>query len=380
LPAALAVLPVRGYTGPPRRMAEQLAAMGLSRCEGGTVARVLRAAGHSPGDYSSKPVIALTPELPGLEAMVRILLHLVRVMRRNEAGIVEDLDTEFVHDFRVAVRRTRSALSQIKKVLPPREVGPFREEFAWLGAQSNRLRDLDVYLLNRPRYQAMLPESLRGGLDDMFRSFARQRRRQLRRVTKVLSGDRYERLVKSWEEFLEAAGTGRGEPQSSSDSAPGADAAVPVGDLAVRLIGKQHRRVLRLGRRITADSLDEELHRLRIQGKKLRYLLEFFVALFPPRQITGWIKQLKVLQDNLGDFNDLAIQQANLESYLERRASGKASSSPQEVAAVGGLVSLLRERRRKVRKEFARTFAGFDRAETRDSFARLRAGAAEPES
>jgi CHAD domain-containing protein len=147
-----------------------------------------------------------------------------------------------------------------------------------------------------------------------------------------------------------------------------------VGDLAPRLIAKQHRRLLRKGRKISADSPDKDLHRLRIEGKKLRYLLEFFAGLFPRRRITGLIKQLKKLQDNLGAFNDLAIQQASLESYLESRAE----PSPREAAAVGGLVSLLRERRRDVRRDFERAFAGFDAAETRESFARLRPKPAKP--
>ena len=42
----------------------------------------------------------------------------LQTLRINEDGVRKDLDSEFLHDFRVAVRRTRSALSQIKGVFP----------------------------------------------------------------------------------------------------------------------------------------------------------------------------------------------------------------------------------------------------------------------
>ena len=61
-----------------------------------------------------------------------VLLHLLSAMRANEEGTLRDLDTEFLHDFRVAVRRTRSALSQIKDVLPAEIEERYRAEFGWL--------------------------------------------------------------------------------------------------------------------------------------------------------------------------------------------------------------------------------------------------------
>ena len=39
-------------------------------------------------------------------------------MRDNLPGLLDDVDTEFLHDFRVAVRRTRSTLKLGRPVLP----------------------------------------------------------------------------------------------------------------------------------------------------------------------------------------------------------------------------------------------------------------------
>ena len=88
-------------------------------------------------------------------------------MRANEAGVRAALDTEFLHDYRVAVRRTRSALSQLKGVFDPSRLAPFRKEFAWLGEVTGPLRDLDVYLLTLPDYRSELPVASRHDLDPL---------------------------------------------------------------------------------------------------------------------------------------------------------------------------------------------------------------------
>ena len=65
----------------------------------------------------------------------------------NESGVRSALDTEFLHDFRVAVRRTRSLLGQIKHVFPADAVEHFSTEFSWLGRQTGAPRDMDVLVL-----------------------------------------------------------------------------------------------------------------------------------------------------------------------------------------------------------------------------------------
>ena len=53
----------------------------------------------------------MSPAIHASEACRRILAHLAQIIRLNEDGIRKDIDTEFLHDFRVAVRRARSLLT-----------------------------------------------------------------------------------------------------------------------------------------------------------------------------------------------------------------------------------------------------------------------------
>ena len=66
------------------------------------------------------------------------------------------------------------------------------------------------------------------------------------------------------------------------------------------------------GRAITDGSPPEEYHELRKTCKKLRYLVEFFRSLFPRREMGRVITALKLLQDNLGEYQDLYVQSTDI--------------------------------------------------------------------
>ena len=308
----------------------------------------LRAMGRAPGDYSSKFAIQLDPDLTARQAAVTIYRLLLETMLVNEEGIIRDLDSEFLHDFRVAIRRTRSGLGQMKKVLPADITATMKEEFAYLGRITGPVRDLDVYLLYERDYRARLPEMLQDGLGTFFADLAGQRKVEQKKLVRALRSPRYRQIVTSWDEYLR-----------SDDPTPSADADVPVIDLARRIIRRRYKRIVKDGRAIGDDSPDEHLHRLRIQGKKLRYSLEFFRSLFPDDEVGVVIRQLKRLQNNLGEFNDLSVQQEMLARSLRGLRPGSRRNMELS-AAIGGLLTNLFHEQQRVRKRFARTFARFD--------------------
>ena len=79
---------------------------------------------------------------------------------------------------------------------------------------------------------------------------------------------------------------------------------------------------------------------------------------------------LKGLQDNLGEFNDLSVQQAMLQAALDDRPARR-KSALQEAASLGGLVAALNARQQQVRGEFSAAFAAFTRPRVTRRFARL---------
>ena len=67
-----------------------------------------------------------------------------------DPGMLDDVDTEFLHDFRVAVRRTRSTLKLGRPALPQGVADRWEPALKWLGGLTTPVRDLDVYELDLP--------------------------------------------------------------------------------------------------------------------------------------------------------------------------------------------------------------------------------------
>lgn len=354
------VAPVRGYTEEFSDIVEKLEKTGLDRAQGNIFSIALAASGASAGEYSSKPVFTLESDMPSSEALRIIYRGLLRIMKENEQGVVKDIDTEFLHDFRVAVRRTRSALTLTKEIFPAQTVERFKTDFRALGWKSNELRDLDIYLQRRERYTEMLPPALRPGLGLLFDMITRERKEALRVFTDELTSHSYRRLIESWGEFL------------NSPEEDGGDAE-PVIVLAKTRIRKRYKKAVKLGKSIDESSSDRELHTLRIECKKLRYYLEFFESLFPADEMKEVIGHLKRLQDNLGDYNDMHVQQERLKGYISK-LDPAAEEGRDGIAAAGGLISELYLKQREIRSEFHGRFEEFSGGEMKSLFDNLFSG------
>ncbi len=360
----IAIEPVRGYEEDARRIAQYLSGLGLARAEDDILKISLESTGRAPGDYSSKINVTLEPDMAASDAVRKILLSLLDTIKMNVEGIVEDIDIEFLHDFRVAVRRTRSVLTLIKGVFPEKIQTRYKRDFAALGKKTNRLRDLDIYLLKKDQYAGMLPEELRPGLERLFAALQKERRQAHSEFVKYIDTASYRNVLESWEKFLN-------DPHK--DDLPAENAGMPVLELADKHIRKRYKKVLKLGRKINDDSPESDLHTLRIECKKLRYFLEFFESLFPEKEIKQVIKQLKGLQDNLGDYNDLHVQQESLKSYISGLHSGT-ESEKEIIASAGGLISQLYRRHEEIRSEFNKKFDEFSNKETGALFEKLFSG------
>ena len=99
---------------------------------------------------------------------------------------------------------------------------------------------------------------------------------------------------------------------------------------------------------------------MRIACKKLRYLLEFFRSVFEPQRVAPLVRSLKGLQDYLGEFNDLTVQQRELRA-MAAEMHGRGVGSTNTVLAMGGLIGRLEQRQADLKRrllEAVRSFVG----------------------
>lgn len=303
--------------------------------------------GRRPGDYSSKPQIALRPDQRSDEVLRAILESLRTTVAANVDGVIDDTDVEFLHDLRVACRRARSALSQIKGVLPRPDSENLAGELGWLGEATGACRDLDVYLLEMDGYRRQL-ETAAHEIDDFEKLLRRERAKALRRVRSALRSKRFHRLMEVWSLLSEADGEVSDAPK----------AARPIGDIAGKKILKAYRKMVKRGARLSDPPPAEDLHRLRIDAKKLRYLLEFFGGLYSKKTLTRLVKELKQFQDILGGSNDMAVQQRHLAAFAETLMA-EGSTRAGTVFAMGRLADTMVERQAEYANTFAERFQVF---------------------
>lgn len=313
--------------------------------------------GRRPKDYAAKLNINLAPDMRADVASKYIYSHLLKIIKANEQGVIADTDSEFLHDFRVAIRKTRSGLSQLKGVLPSLVNARFSEFFSWLGQVTGPTRDLDVYLLNFEGYKNSLPISIRDDLNPLHDFLIAKQQKAQRDLAKMLNSEKYLGTLFAWEQFLK---------EESCQYSVETHAKLTIKQLADLRLWKIYRRVVQEGDAITDYSKPEALHELRKSCKKLRYLMEFFESLYPKKAIKRLLSHLKALQEVLGAFQDHQVQEAQLRQFSEEMLA--ANVPVNTFLAMGVLIQHLDKERENIREGFKAAFMVFREPENHKLF------------
>jgi CHAD domain-containing protein len=318
------------------------------------------AAGIDLTGFKGSPTVPLDRKEPARQAFRRVLANLAATIDANWQGTVDDVDPEFLHDLRVAVRRTRSVLAQGKGVLPPAVRDSYREGFGWLGAATGPARDLDVYVIEWDGYVAPLGPEGSGRLAPVLAHISGRRRAEHVALARVLRSARYRKLMTGWQGWLQGGETG--------DEGGGTGPA--IGKVAAGRTARAQAQLLERGRSIGPETPAEVLHELRKDAKKLRYLLECFGSLYAPGPRKAFVQRLKALQDNLGEHQDAEVHASQLRDFATE-LHGKPGVGPDTLVAMGRLTEHLEQRRQSARDEFAQRFSAYDTKQTARTFTEL---------
>jgi CHAD domain-containing protein len=343
--------PVRGYDDELEQVKAALAGqLGLTAAEQPLADEAVRAAGREPQGISSKISVELQFGERTDVAAARVLRRLLDVIEANTDGTVRDIDSEFLHDYRVSVRRTRSVQRELKGAFAPEALAHFRAEFRWLQQVTGDSRDLDVYVVDFDVMRSLVPDSMRSDLDPLLEVLRGRRLAARRQMISELRSPRVATLLEGWGAFLDEL--------PSLDEIDRPDAARPIGEVAGARIVKVYGRMVKMGSAIDESSPAEDYHELRKRGKELRYLLELFGGpLYPEEVVKPMVKALKALQDVLGRHQDREVQVAMLSSLRDELVSVRGGVAA--LMATGALVARLREDELAARHEFAARFAAF---------------------
>jgi CHAD domain-containing protein len=364
LPPRLTIAEVRGYLGQARRATRLIVAVpGIAPAGTLLVTDALRAVGRRPGDYSNKVDASISADMPVGAAAAAILLRLLDTIEANVDGTLKDIDTEFLHDLRVSVRRSRSALKLFGDALglAEEELAFFAAEFKWVGDLTTPTRDLDVHLLDFEETARGLAAAKPDDLEP-FRVYLEQRRRkEFRALARGLRSARFTGLAGQWRARLDSIQQGNAVPAGVSRGRSGQDHEVAGGTaglLAAERTRVAFAKVARRGAAITADTPAEALHDLRKRCKELRYALEFFAPLYDAADYAKVVGDLKRLQDCLGEFQDTEVQIGEIRVLAAAMLAAREAPAG-TLLAMGEVTAGLAARQRTARADFERRFTAF---------------------
>lgn len=275
----------------------------------------------------------LTQQIPA------VLQHQYQRMRALETGVIRGYDSEFLHQYRIAIRRSRAIAESVCEIHADTDLRRAVKTLKKHAQATSQLRDLHVCLadLNRWQFEEDIQAALTSsGASSYFSNLADLEHHAL---TRRLTGKKYRKDMDDWLRVI----TSRHFEKI-------------IRKLTTEDIRKAlHKRIQQynaLTRELTRQAADDDYHRLRKLLKRIRYLAELDKPAF-----RGMLRQLKHRQQRFGDFQDLHVQ-------IEMLTAFRASIAPEpdmlvSVAGLNNLIAGLASEKASVRNEIL-TLGGID--------------------
>jgi len=294
---------VRGYDRITRQMRAALDAQADLSTADDPVVFAARAKGSEPGLDRSPAPLRLDRAGRSVDALAAVLGHQLDTLVACEDGARRQLDPEQLHDFRIAIRRTRSVVRLARPHLSDDLAKVWESEWEWLATITSTPRDLDVLVDEITVARAHLPTESKPGLDEL-EELVRARRGVAQSVlTAALDGDRYGTLKRGWR-------VGIGD-LAAAHSDPGTTSAI-----AADLVARATRQLVRRAEAVTVDTPIDAIHDVRKRTKRLRYALDLFESVLDRRATKASQRATKRLQDDLGAFQDNVVYHARMTELL----------------------------------------------------------------
>jgi CHAD domain-containing protein len=219
------------------------------------------------------------------------------------AALRAEEDIEYVHQLRVAARRALAAVKVLKDLLPARPARRLRKKLKRIRRAAGEARELDVLIAclkakanqdvetDRCVVQHLieLRQAAQSPLSEIHARLSERFQRQARDLVRQVA---WRRQNASEPTFAEAA------------------------RIRLRPLMKKF-----FAASPSPTSTPEDLHRLRIAGKRLRYALEIFAGALPKPFRAGLYRELTEVLDRLGEINDHAVARRRFETSSQMAPS-----------------------------------------------------------
>ncbi len=310
-----------------------------------------------------RSVIGIMPDDSLAEAGRKVWQFHFALMLSHEQGTIRGQDAEELHDMRVATRRMRTAFDVFAPAFDPKTMKHYLKSLRTAGRVLGEVRDLDVIYQHASNYQGDEKDGNHPGLDPLLAAWSKIIDKKRQKMVQHLQSDEYQKFKLDFNLFLHNTQT------ISHDYGMGG-ASSHLRDVVPVLVYGRYAAV-KAYENILATASVEQLHALRIEFKKFRYVLEYF------REILGdhighAITELKQLQDHLGDLHDTDVACQLVLKFLERWAEDQLTApiaerkNPEPIVTY---LAFLHSERYRLMSSFPELWRKFNRAEFRQAIA-----------
>jgi CHAD domain-containing protein len=228
----------------------------------------------------------------------KVWLFNFALMLCHEEGTLQGLNNEELHDMRVATRRMRTAFDVFGPAFEPRIMKRFLKGLRSIGRVLGEVRDMDVILEHGLSYQAKMDSENRPDLQPLISAWKHSVDKKRSKMTGHLTSDEYHSFKENFNLFLQA-------PEHTRSAVENKVMNPQLRDIVPVLIYGRYAAVRAYETSVPTASV-AQLHTLRIEFKKFRYVLEYFREILG-ENISTAINEIKHIQDHLGVLHDTDV-------------------------------------------------------------------------
>lgn len=242
---------------------------------------------------------AIISSAPPLQAFHALALQGQKCWQANLHGALSSSDPEFVHQFRVALRRLNTLLKVFKPALPADFHAAWSESLKKLAGITGEIRDLEVMreaiLLpmrhpdSSPDHQALIERAL-----------------QACDKAKETAEPAFDRLLNGLPLLTFVRDLNRLPLDASRQK---------TDRFAEKRLARMHLKAVNRLVAVVKNPTPENAHHFRIALKHLRYSCEFFASLFDEAAMLEFAKGVAALQDEFGFINDLHVALSRFDQW-----------------------------------------------------------------
>ena len=238
--------------------------------------------------------LLFTAEMAMVAVARPLLAAQLAIMEQHRAALLAEAEVTAVHETRKAIRRTFTGYKLFEPFFMPGTLAPYRRWFKKMMRHLGRARDATVFRQKLAVYATESGENLdclidywqgqQARLDDVLRMYMAKPKR-----------------AEFWQEygrFVHTPGLYEQPPAELSEPTQAA--------FHIPLLLKQRVAAVQAYAGQLENAPLARLHKLRIQGKELRYALQFFAPLLGP-EVESVLASLKQMQEHLGDLQDSTV-------------------------------------------------------------------------